>query len=122
MSLDIRKYEKNKDGLSPIDASLVERVITGLQSALLMQNENKTSMALTAAVSNSSSAAITPAASTSNDVIVAATDSIISLSSMSIGGPSVQMLSSFCRKLPVSMYRKFVGNLEKFCTGEKVNL
>ena len=111
MSLDIRNYDDGAGSLLPIDSSLVSRVANGLEIALSMQYENRISNPLTPITPNSTSATTEQVM----DVILAATDNFISIESLSIGGPNVQTLPAFCQRLPVSAYRKFVSNHEKWC-------
>ena len=110
LSLDIRNYDDGRGSLLPIDSSLVSRVTNGLQIALSMQEKKQISMPLTRILMNSSNPA-----ETVMDIILAATDNFIPIESMSLGGPNAQTLSSFCKRLPVSVYRKMVDNTERWC-------
>ena len=110
LSLDIRNYDDGTGSLLPIDSSLVSRVTNGLQIALSIQKKEQISIPLTRILTNSSNSA-----ETVMDIILAATDNFIPIESMSVGGPNAQTLSSFCQRLPVSVYRKIVDNTERWC-------
>ena len=117
LSVDIRNYDDGKGMLLPIDKPLITRVTQGLLYALSIQKEGHILRALTPIVRLNDSSSLLKA-KTAEDVIVISTDYFIPLKSMSIGGPNIETLFTFCHELPVAVYRNFVGNAEKWCTND----
>ena len=120
MSLDLRSRIRKDSSIAPVDKFLTQRIQQALNYSLVLRENkfenNSTYVRFLPCVNHTSTISPCQSSGGAADVVLRRTEEIIRISSLELWGPRIDSLSSFCKKLPISVFRELIGaDRNTFC-------